>query len=331
MLNRLQEFSVKSTIRTAALGTALAFLPVATASAEELFILEVGGPLSDSFFSTFKKGSEDAAKAEGVKFEFTAPNGFDNLSQDLAKLIEIGISRNPDAMVIGDFIPDAQDQWIKAAVDAGIPVVVVNTGADSWEKVGAIAFVGQDEALAGAEAARMFLAAGVKNAVCVNHVPGNPGTQARCTGMEDAMLAAGQKGTTFNLPYSDSGNPQQVMQAITGSLTADATIDGVFTLGAGIAENAMQAVDNAGLKDKVKVGTTDISTNTLNAVKSGALLFDIDQQPYLQGYYGVLIAAQKLKYGLQPIGVIKTGPMIIDINNVDAVLEAQKLGVRGAG
>lgn len=331
MQNRLQDSRVAHSIYAAVLGVALAVLPMASASAEELFILEVGGPLSDPFFSTFKKGSEDAAKAEGVRFEFTAPNGFDNLSQDLAKLIEIGISRKPDAMVIGDFIPDAQDPWIKAAVDAGITVVVVNTGADSWEKVGAIAFVGQDERLAGADAARMFLAAGVTNAVCVNHVPGNPGTQARCQGMEEAMVAAGQKGTTFNLPYSDSGNPQQVMQAILGNLTADPTIDAVFTLGSGIAENAIQAVDTGGLTDKVKVGTTDVSTNALNAVKSGTLLFAIDQQPYLQGYYGVLIAAQKLKYGLQPIGVIKTGPMIIDTNSVDAVLEAQKLGVRGAG
>ncbi len=331
MLNLMQKFRTAPKLSAVILGGMLAVLPAAGAWAEDLFIIEVGGPLSDPFFSTFKKGSEDAAKAEGVKFEFTAPTGFDNLSQDLAKLIEIGISRNPDAMVIGNFIPDAEDPWIKAAVDAGIVVVVVNTGADSWEKVGAIAFVGQDENLAGREAARMFIAAGVKNAMCVNHVPGNPGTQARCQGMEEAMAEGGLKGSTFNLPYSDSGNPQQVTQAILGNLTADPTIDAVFTLGAGIAESALMAVDTGGLKDKVTVGTTDVSTNTLNAVKSGDLLFDIDQQPYIQGYYGVLIAAQKLKYGLQPIGVIKTGPLIIDKSNVDAVLEAQKLGVRGAG
>ncbi|WP_291838578.1 substrate-binding domain-containing protein [Limimaricola sp.] len=319
------------TLRAALLGGALAALSATGAWADQPFILEVGGPLSDPFFSTFKRGGDDAAAAEGVRFEFTAPNGFDNLSQDLAKLIEVGITRKPDAMVIGDFIPDAEDPGIKAAVAAGIVVVIVNTGADSWEDDGAIAFVGQDEALAGREAARAFLAAGVKNAVCVNHVPGNPGTQARCDGMVAAMTEAGAKGTAFNLPYSDSGNPQQVKQAIMGTLTADSTIDGVFTLGSGIAEQAMQAVASAGLGGNVQVGTTDISTNTLNAVKSGDLLFDIDQQPYLQGYYGVLIAAQRLKYGLQPIGMIKTGPMVIDKTNVDAVLEAQKLGVRGAG
>ena len=177
----------------------------------------------------------------------------------------------------------------------------------------------------------MMLAAGVKHALCVNHVPGNPGTQARCKGLEEAMQAGGAKATTFNIPYSDAGSPQQVTQAIKGTLASDASIDGIFTLGSGIAEDALQAVDTAGVANKVKVGTTDISTNTLNAVKDGTLLFDIDQQSYIQGYYGVLVAAQKLKYGLQPIGVIKTGPLVITKDNVDSVLEAQKLGVRGAG
>jgi len=315
----------------AALANAGGVTAVQAAEAEPLHIIGVLGPLSDPFFSTMKKGGEDAAKAEGVNFEFTAPNGFDNLAQDLARLIEVGISRKPDAMVIGNFIPDAESAGIKAAVDAGITVVVVNTGADNWRELGAISFIGQDEVLAGAEAARMMAAAGVKHALCVNHVPGNPGTQARCKGLEEGMVAVGGKGTTFNIPYSDAGSPQQVMQAIKGTLAADSSIDGVFTLGSGIAENALQAVDSAGLGDKVKVGTTDISTNTLNAVKDGTLLFDIDQQSYIQGYYSVLIAAQKLKYGLQPIGVITTGPLVITKDNVDAVLEAQKLGVRGAG
>lgn len=303
----------------------------ALAQMNDFKIIGVLGPLSDPFFSTMKKGGDDAAKAEGVEFEFTAPNGFDNLSQDLVRLIEVGISREPDAMVIGNFLPDAESAGIKAAVDAGITVVVVNTGADNWQELGAISFIGQDETLAGQEAADMFVAAGASHALCVNHVPGNPGTAARCQGLEVGMADGGGKATTFNIPYSDSGSPQQVTQAIKGTLAADPTIDAVFTLGSGIAENAIQAVETAGLAEKIKVGTTDISTNTLNAVKSGALLFDIDQQSYIQGYYSVLIAAQKLKYGLQPIGVIKTGPLVITQENVDAVLEAQKLGVRGAG
>ena len=61
----------------------------------------------------------------------------------------------------------------------------------------------------------------------------------------------------------------------------------------------------------MKVGTTDVSKRTLQAVQDGRLLFDLDQQPYLEGYYPVLIAAQYLKYGLKPITEIATGPLVI--------------------
>ena len=51
---------------------------------------------------------------------------------------------------------------------------------------------------------------------------------------------------------------------------------------------------------KAKVGTTDLSTQVLQDVADGKLLFTIDQQPYLQGYYSVLIAYQYVKYGMRP-------------------------------
>ena len=46
----------------------------------------------------------------------------------------------------------------------------------------------------------------------------------------------------------------------------------------------------------------------------------------------IQIAYQYLNYGLQPIGHVRTGPLVIDASNVDKTLEANKSysGVRGA-
>ena len=293
-------------------------------------IIAVLGPLGDPIFSTIEKGAVDAAKAAGVDFEYTAPNGFDNLSQDLARLIEAGASRNPDAMVIGNFIPDAEDGPIRAAVQAGIPVIVSGDGIHNWQELGATAFVGNDPKLAGKKAAQLTLAAGSHHALCINHVPGNPSTEARCAAFADDMKAAGKKATILNMPYSSQGSPQQILQTIQGTLTADTTIDLIFTLGSGFAENAMQAVEEGGFSDRVKVGTTDVSKRTLQAVQDGKLLFDLDQQPYLEGYYPVLIAAQFLKFGLKPITAIATGPLVITKDNVNKVLAPQIVPYRGA-
>ncbi len=298
--------------------------------AKKYKIIAVLGPLGDPIFSTIEKGAVDAAKAAGVDFEYTAPNGFDNLSQDLARLIEAGVSRNPDAMVIGNYIPDAENGPIRAAVEAGIPVIISGDGIHNWQELGATAFVGNDSKLAGEKAAQLTLSAGSKHALCINHVPGNPSTEARCAAFADDMKAAGERATILNLPYSSQGSPQQILQTIQGTLTADSTIDAIFTLGSGFAENAMQAVEEGGFSDRVKVGTTDVSKRTLQAVQEGKLLFDLDQQPYLEGYYPVLIAAQYLKYGLKPVTEVATGPLVITKENVNKVLAPQVVPYRGA-
>lgn len=323
-----------NTTRGSALAFVLASATVigaesAVAQEDDLLVIGVLGPLSDPFFSTMERGASDAAAAVGVEFDFTAPNGFDNLAEDLARLIDIGITREPDAMVIGNFIPDAQNDGIARAVEAGITVVVINSGLDNWEELGAVSFIGEDPTLMGIAGAESMIAAGVMHGLCVDHVPGNPATTARCVGFEETMVEAGGAATIFNISYSDAGSPGQIMQAITGVLRSTDEIDGVFTLGTGIAESAMQAVQS-GFDREIKVGTTDVSLGVLEAVESGDMLFAIDQQPYIQAYYGVTIAAHKLQYDLQPIGQIRTGPLVIDASNVDIALEMAKLGVRGA-
>ncbi len=60
----------------------------------------------------------------------------------------------------------------------------------------------------------------------------------------------------------------------------------------------------------------------LNAIKSGDMLFAIDQQQYLQGYLPIVFLTYDNLYGLVPGGgqPVLTGPGIVDKTNVDKVL-----------
>ena len=100
-------------------------------------------------------------------------------------------------------------------------------------------------------------------------------------------------------------------------------------LGSGYAIDALDAVSDVG--SKAKVGTTDLSTQVLQDV-AVKLLFTIDQQPYLQGYYSVLIAYQYVKYGMRPATQIVTGPNVITRSNVAQLVKINKQypGIRGA-
>ena len=299
-------------------------------SGRDQLIVTVSAPLLDPFFSAWAKGTEAAGSDLGITSEFTAPANFDNAVTDFQRLLEAAIAR-ADAMVVGNFIPDAFDPLIKQAIDSGIPVVIVNSGEASAKELGAIAFVGQDESFTGLRSGEEMVAAGVTHGLCLDHVPQNPSTTLRCEGFAAAFADAGLESTTFNLPQTDQNNPQAIAQALQGQIASNPGIDGIYTLGSFVAESALQAIADQGHSDSITLATTDLSTNVLNAIKDGKILFAADQQPYMQGYYGVLIASQYLEYGLQPGAPIRTGPMFVTVDNVDAVLKAQESGVRGAG
>lgn len=293
-------------------------------------IIFLSGPLSDPFFGAMKAGSDAAATELGVRYQYSTTPDFNDIVALYTRLGEAAIGRKPQALVIGNFFPDTVEPLIEKAVAAGIPTVVFNSGRKSWRKLGAIGFIGEDPQLMGQAGGEAEAKAGVRHGVCVDHVAANPVLEQRCKGYIDAIVAAGGQAEMITIPYEDTTNDQKLQQAIGGALLADKNIDGIFTLGPSIAMNAVAAVKQTGRK--VVVGTTDLSTPALEAVKSGDLLFALDQQAFIQGYYGVLIASQYVKYKVAPVSEINSGPFMIDASNVDAILDISKKypGVRGA-
>ena len=73
----------------------------------------------------------------------------------------------------------------------------------------------------------------------------------------------------------------------------------------------------------VKLATFDLSADVLDAIKSGTMLFAIDQQQFLQGYLPVVFLTYYNLYGLMPGGgaPVYTGPGIVTADNVDTVIE----------
>ncbi len=324
---------MKGYIRNAALGALIAttsLLGANFAAQADGTVIFLGGPLTDPFFGAMKLGADAAAKDLGVDYQYTAPPDFTDIVSLYTKLGEAAVARNPAALVIGNFFPDAVEPVIKQAVAAKIPVIVYNSGRKTWRELGAITFIGEDPTFMGRAGGEAEAKAGVKNGICVDHVPANPVLEQRCKGYTDAIVAAGGKAKMITIPYEDTTNDQKLQQAVGGALLSDPTIDGVFTLGPTVAINAIEAVKQTGRK--IVVGTTDVSTPALQAIKDGSLLFALDQQPFLQGFYGVEIAAQYDKYAVAPVSEVTTGPFKIDASNVDKILAVSTKypGIRGA-
>ena len=300
------------------------------ADAENFAIINISGPVSDPFFGSFKQGSDAAAADLGIDYEYSASKDNADLVPTYSKLTEAAIAKDPDAIVIGNYFPDTLEPLIKKAVAAGIPVFVTNSGRSSWRDIGALGFVGENPDAMGREAGKAAVEAGATNAICVNQIAGNPVAEQRCKGFSEEIIAAGGQADNLVIPSEDASNDQKVQQAIAGALNANPDIDMIFTLGSSIATDAIEATKQVG--SEAMVGTTDVSTNVLKSIQSGELLFSLDQQPYLQGYYGMLMAYQYLKYGVLPANEIDSGPFVITKDNVDGVLEVNTTypGIRGA-
>ncbi|MFD2686950.1 sugar ABC transporter substrate-binding protein [Streptomyces phyllanthi] len=296
-------------------------------------IYVIGGKSDDPFWSTVKRGVEDATKlvkAGGGKVTYLGPQNYDNLGPDVAKLTQTAISQNPSAILVPDWVPENQDSAIKAAVAKGIQVFIYNSGGiDAAKRVGAVKYIGSDDYEAGKAGGAKFAEAGAKKVLCVNTVPGSANQEARCKGIKDGAESKGANSKQLPLPSSNFGNPSAVTQAIKGALLKDTSIDAVVTIGVGDADSAAAAIKQAGVGDKVKLGTFDLSQSQLDRIKAGNQLFAIDQQPYLQGFYVVSIANQYLSYGvLPPQNPILTGPLLVTEDNVDAAISGTKAGVR---
>lgn len=319
MTTHLERISWRA-LTAAALAAGIGAATLAPAAAEDkpVTIAFVSGPLNDSFFPPLYQGAQDAAKALGVKLNYIPIDEAD-IEASSARTMQAAIAQHPDAIVVGDFITSVVDPLIKQAVAAGIPVYVNQSGRDEWKADGAFGFVGQDPTEVGVAAAQHLHAAGSGNILCVINVPGNPYLQRICNGLADEAKKLGIASANLELPTADSTDQNKVARDIGAYMQSHKGIDGIFTENAAVGTAATAAVDTVGMTGKVQVGTMEVSSVALDQIKSGKLLFLINEQPYLDGFYGVLFAYHYVKFGLAPVGEVATGPSFVDKTNIDKI------------
>ncbi len=321
---------------SAGLLVAAGILPAVTAGASsgaipsKVTVAFLGGAPTDSFWTTVHNGVKAAASAirsSGGSVQWYGFQNYNNFCPDAGTLTKTIEAAHPTVAVIPVWCPTTQTQYIKAMEKAGTIVVEDNNGAN-WQADGAVTYVGESNTAAGIKAGATFIADGYKNQVCVNTLPGTVTSEQRCNGMKKAALAGGGKFKELDLPSSSYANPTAVAAAIKGYVLSNPSVDAVLTIGPGDADSAASALASAGKTNSVALGSCDLSANILNRIKVGKQLFTIDQEPYLQGYYGILVGFQYAKFGLIPSTAIPTGPNVIDHANAGQAIAGAALGVR---
>lgn len=279
------------------------FVIAGAASAEgERYILVSHAPDSDSWWNTIKNGIALAGKQMGVTVEYRNPPTGD--LADMARIIEQAAASNPDGIIttLADF--DVLSGPIRAAVDQGIDVIIMNSGTpEQTRELGALMFVGQPEYDAGLAAGMRAKGDGIKSFVCVNHVISNTVVAERCRGFADGL------GIELGDSMIDAGqDPAEIKNRVKAYLTANPDTQAVLTLGPTSADPTIQALQEMGTAGSLYFGTFDLGTEIVKAIKDGTIKWGIDQQPFLQAYLPVVILTNYDRYGVLPGNNINSGP-----------------------
>ncbi|HEY8446537.1 MAG TPA: sugar ABC transporter substrate-binding protein [Thermomicrobiales bacterium] len=288
------------------------------------FVVVSHGQASDPFWSVVQRGVQQAAEDMRVQVEYQAPNTFDMVA--MSQLIDAAVASNPDGLVVSIPDPDALGPAIQRAVEAGIPVISMNSGSDVAKELGVLTHVGQTEYEAGFGGGERMAAAGVTNALCVNQEVGNQALDLRCQGFTDAMTAAG---ATVEVLAVDLADPTGSQQRIEAALASNPDINGIMTLGPTGAAPALAALRAAGKIGEIQLATFDLSPEVLDAIEAGEMLFAIDQQQYLQGYLPiVLLTLYNTNLNTIANDVLMTGPGFVTAENAARVKDLSAAGTR---
>jgi simple sugar transport system substrate-binding protein len=280
------------------------------------------GQASSPFWAIVRTGVDAAERQMGVQVDYEAPDVY-SLERMIA-LVDAAVATEPDGLVVS--LPEpGLSPAIHRAVRAGIPVISINSGSDAYRQLGVIAHVGQPEDRAGYAAGRRLARAGVRRALCVNQQVGNQGLDDRCAGLARAMRQAGGSSRVLGVDDQSNATPRRI-----GDAVLEGRIDGIL---AANATSGMQAVDGVARvrrAGQVKIAAFDLGPEVLQAVRTGRLLFAVDQQPYLQGYLPVVMLANYARYGLLPAqgDVVATGANFVTQANADQAIELSQRLIR---
>ncbi|HUZ65285.1 MAG TPA: ABC transporter substrate-binding protein [Acetobacteraceae bacterium] len=300
-----------------------AALPAARPAEEKtITIALIPGLTTDPFYITMHRGAEAAAKALGVHLVWQGAPEFNPVQQ--VPVLDAVIGRHPDAILIAPTDTTQLIQPLKKAVDAGIPVITVDTyiGTGTYQTGTGpadfpLSYIASDNVLGGEIAARALAAAiGDKGKVYVSNVkPGISTTDQREQGFKMEMKKHFPNITVLTTQFNndDANTAASQLQAV---LARNPDLAGVFGANLFSALGSATGVKAVGKLGKIKVVAFDAPPSIVGDIKSGLVTIAIAQHPAEIGYFGVVAAYAHLT-GMSIPTRIGTGFTVLTKQNVN--------------
>jgi len=288
------------------------------APAPALRVAVVPKGTTHDFWKSVHAGAKRAeAELEGVRVTFQGPEREDDRAQQVA-LVENLISSKYDAIVLAPLDDKALVAPVRLATQAGIPVVIIDSGLDAEVGEDYISFIATDNEKGGRMAGQRMveLLGGKGRVLLLRYQEGSASTRLREQGFVAALGEA--EGIELIDPGRFAGATRATAQEAGENLLATyEEIDGVFCPNESSTFGMLLALRARGLSGKVKFVGFDASEGLVEALRAGDIDALVVQNPMRMGELGVRAAVEHIR-GTTPEPRIDTGVMLITRENMES-------------
>jgi simple sugar transport system substrate-binding protein len=291
-----------------------------------------GGPAGGGFATVVYNGAVQAAADTGANVQYVWSDW------DPAKMItqfQEAAATKPDGIAImGHPGDEAFDPLIDDAEAAGIVVTSMNTqlplaqakySGKGFGYAGAILYTA-GYALGQEAVTESGIQSGDK--AFLWGLLSQAGRGERTKGVKDALEAAGVTVVYQEIDDATNADPAAGVPVFTGIMSANPDIKMVITDHGALTGTMQTYLEAAGKQPgEVFAAGFDASGNAVEAIQGGWLQLVIDQQQWLQGYFGVLQICLTHNYGFSGLQ-IDTGAGFVNKGNVDALAALVAKGIR---
>jgi simple sugar transport system substrate-binding protein len=280
-----------------------------------------GGAPGGGFETVVYNGALAAAADTGADVQYLWSNWDPNT---MITQFQQAVATKPDGIAVmghpGDtafdpLIDDAESQGIiVTSMNTQLPTAEAKYAPSGFGYVGAILY-DAGHAL-GAEAVKR---SGVKSGdkAFLWGLLSQAGRGERTKGVKDALEEAGLTVIYQEIDDATNADASAGIPVFTGIISANPDIKLMVTDHGNLTGTVQSFLEAAGKKPgDIYAAGFDMSGNAVTAIQNGWLQLVIDQQQFLQGYFGVLQICLTHNYGFSGL-LIDTGAGFADKNNID--------------
>jgi len=250
--------------------------------------------LSIQYCVSVKEGGDKAAEELGV--EVLGYDGQLDAAKQITQL-EDALASVVDAVIFYPLSSEAAIPAVDKCKEAGVPIMSVNTpiGTEAKNYPGTFCFIGQDEFAGGMDAATLMIEALGEEGGGIIEIGGTVGANI-VTQRHDGFVKGieGSNVTILATQYTNFTKEEAITTTESLIQAHGDKIKGVYCHADNMAAGAIQALEEAGMLEKVKVIGIGLSVEGQDLIKAGKMYGTLFQQPFQEGFQGVSSAVKYL-------------------------------------